>query len=152
LRVGHPQEAIEECDSVLHASADPVDPIDQKTQAAAWSEIGQAHLQLRHYDQAAESYQNALRLNPEEGMALMGSGVLALRQGRPDVAATQLTHAVKVDPSDVNVLLLAQALRRAGRPAEADSASAQAQKISPDLSQAQIAAAQFLSFAGLKPL
>ena len=152
LRVGHPQEAIEECDSVLHASADPVDPIDPKMQAAAWSEIGQAHLQLRHYDQAAESYQNALRLNPEEGMALMGSGVLALRQGRPDVAATQLTHAVKVDPSDVNVLLLAQALRRAGRPAEADSASAQAQKISPDLSQAQIAAAQFLSFAGLKPL
>ena len=152
LRVGHPQEAIEECDSVLHASADPVDPIDPKMQAAAWSELGQAHLQLRHYDQAAESYQNALRLNPEEGMALMGSGVLALRQGRPDVAATQLTHAVKVDPSDVNVLLLAQALRRAGRPAEADSASAQAQKISPDLSQAQIAAAQFLSFAGLKPL
>ena len=146
LRVGRPQEAIEECDSALRASADP------KVQAVAWSELGQAHLQLRHYDQAAESYQNALRLNPEDGMALMGSGVLALRQGQSDVAVTQLMHAVKVDPSDVNVLLLAQALRRAGRAAEADSASAQVQQISPDLVQAQAAAERFLSFVGLKPL
>jgi hypothetical protein len=59
---------------------------------------------------------------------------------------------VKVDPSDVNVLLLAQALRRAGRAAEADSASAQVQQISPDLVQAQAAAERFLSFVGLKPL
>jgi len=146
LRVGHPQEAIEECNAALRASADP------NLQAAAWSVLGQAHLQLHHYDQAAERYQNALRLNPEDGMALMGSGLLALRQGHSDVAVTQLAHAVKVDPSAVNVLLYAQALRRDGRAAEADSVSAQAQKISPDLSQAQIAAGQFLSFAGLKPL
>src|SRR5258706_7364754 len=136
LRIGHPQDAIKECDSVLRASADPVDP---KTQAAAWSEIGQAHLQLRNYDQAAESYQNALRLSPENGMALIGSGILALRQEQPDVAVTQLAHAVKTDPNDVNFLLFAQALRRAGRPAEADSISAQVRKISPDLDQAQIA-------------
>jgi tetratricopeptide (TPR) repeat protein len=149
LQAGHPQEAIEECKAVLHDSADPADPT---LEAAAWAEFGQAHLQLRHYDQAAESYQKALRLNHEDAMALMGAGVLALRQGRFDVAVTQLAHAVKVDPNDVSVLLLAQALRRAGRPAEADFASAQAQKISPDLGQAEIAAGQFLSFAGLMPL
>ena len=85
-------------------------------------------------------------------MALVGSGVLALRQGQPDVAVVQLTHAAKIDPSDVNFLLLAQALRRAGRIAEADSVSMQAQKISSDLSQAQITAGQFLSLAGLNPL
>jgi protein O-mannosyl-transferase len=152
LRVGHPQDAIEECDSILRASADRVDRVDPKTQAAAWSEIGQAHLQLRHYDQAAESYQNALRLSPENGMALIGSGILALRQEQPDVAVTQLAHAVKIDPNDVNFLLFAQALRRAGRSTEADSAITQAQKTSSDLTQAQIAAGQFLSFAGLKPL
>jgi len=142
LRVGHPQEAIEECDSVLRTAADP------KVQAVAWSELGQAHLQLRHYDQANEGYQNALRLNPEDEMALMGSGLIALRQEQPDAAVRQLAHAVKIDPSDVNLLLYAQALRRAGRPAEAGFASAEARKISPDLSQAQIAAGQFLSVAG----
>jgi protein O-mannosyl-transferase len=146
LHVGHLQEAIEECDAVLHDSADP------KLQGAAWSGLGQAHLQLRHYDQAAASYQSALRLNPDDGMALTGLAVLALRQGQSDVAVAQLEHAVKVDPNDVNVLLFAQALRRVGRVAEADSALAQVQKISSDPGQAQIVAGQFLSLAGLKPL
>ena len=146
LHALHPQEAIEEGNAALGASA------DLKQQAVAWSELGQAHLQLHDYDQAAESYQNALRLNPDDGTALTGLAVLALRQGQSDVAVAQLEHAVKVDPNDVNVLLFAQALRRAGRAAEADSAVAQVQKISPDPSQAQFAAGQFLSFAGLKPL
>lgn len=149
LRVGHPQEAIEECNAVLHASADPV---DSATQATAWSELGQAYLQLRQYDQASGSFQKALRLSPENEMALIGTGMVALSQEQRDLAVAQLAHAVKIDPSDVNFLLLAQALRRAGRAAEADAAAAQAQKISSDLSQAQIAATQFLSFAGLKPL
>ena len=107
---------------------------------------------LRQYDQATESYQKAVRLNPDDGPALTGLAVLALRQGHPDVAVEQLAHAVKVDPNDVNVLLYAQALRRAGRAAEADSASAQVQKISTDLGQAQFDAGQFLAFVGLKPL
>jgi protein O-mannosyl-transferase len=149
LRVGHPQEAIEESGAVLRASADPVDP---KLQSAAWGEIGQAHLQLRQYDQAAECYQNALRLNSENGMALMGSGLLALRQGKSELAVTQLMHASKVEPNDVNVLLLAQALRRAGHAEQASSAEAEVQKISSDPGQAQMEAGQWLSFAGLKPL
>jgi tetratricopeptide (TPR) repeat protein len=146
LHVRHSQEAIEESNEALHDSSDP------KVQAVAWAEFAQGHLQLRHYDQAAESYQKSLRLNPDEGMALVGLAVLALRQGQSNVAVAELEHAVKVDPNDVNVLLYAQALRRAGRPAEADSAAAQVQKISQDLSQAQFDAGQFLFFAGLKPL
>jgi len=149
LRVGHPQEAIEEADAVLHASPDHVDP---KVQSAAWGEIGQARLQLHQYDQAAECYQNALRLNPENGMALIGSGILAMRQGQSELAVTQLMHAAKVEPNDLSVLLLAQALRRAGHAEQADSAEAEFQKISSDPGQAQLEAEQWLSFAGLKPL
>src|ERR1700676_10487 len=152
LRVGHPQEAIEEADAVLHSSADPVDPVELKVQSAAWGEIGQAHLQSHQYDQAAECYQNALRLNPENGMALMGSGVLALRQGQSELAVTQLMHAAKVEPNDLSVLLLAQALRRAGHIEQADSAEAEVQKISSDPGQAHLEAGQGLSFAGLKPM
>ncbi len=149
LRVGHPQEAIEEAGAVLRASADPVDP---KVQSVAWGEIGQGHLQLRQYDPAAECYQNALRLNPENGIALMGSGVLALRQGQSELAVTQLMHAAKVEPNDLSVLLLAQALRRAGHTEQADSAEAEVQKISLDPGQAQLEVGKWLSFAGLKPL
>jgi predicted Zn-dependent protease len=91
-------------------------------------------------------------LNPDDDLALVGMAVLAMRQGQDDVAVAQLAHAVKVDPNDVNVLLFAQALRRAGHVAEADSATARVQKISTDLGQAQFDATQFLAFVGLKPL
>ena len=87
--------------------------------------------------------------------AVSGQNQLRIRKGPPQVGDYPLLPGrvqVKVDPIDVNLLLLEQALRRAGRHAEADSASAQAQKISPDFAQARVAAGQFLSIAGLKPL
>ena len=118
----------------------------------ALAETGQAQLQLRQYDRAAESFQNALRLNPHDAIALMGSGVLALRAEHYDLAVNQLTQAAQIESSDVDVLLLAQALRRAGHPAEADSFRAQVRKISKDPAQAEIAAEELLSFAGLKPI
>jgi protein O-mannosyl-transferase len=146
LRAGHTEEALEQGQAVLHESADP------KVQAAAWSEIGQAQLQLRQYEKASEAFQNALRLNPDDSGALVGTGLMALRQGQSDLAVTQFFHVVKVEPTDANVLLFSQALRRAGRSAEADSAAAQVQRISTDLAQAQFEAGQLLSLAGLKPL
>jgi protein O-mannosyl-transferase len=146
-RVGHPEDAIEECNSILH---DPRSS-DIQLQAATWTELGQSNLQLHRYDQAAESYRNALQLSPENEMALVGSAILALRQDQPDDAVTQLAHAAKIDPSPVNFLLLAQSLRQAGRSAEADKAAAEARRISPDLSQPQIAAAQLLSVGGVMP-
>ncbi len=146
LHVSHASEALEDCNEVLHDSDDP------RLQAAAWSGVGEANLQLHRYDQAAQSEQNSLRLNPDDQLALVGMAVLAMRQGHDDVAVALLAHAVKVEPNDVNVLLFVQALRRAGRAAEADSASVQVQKISTDLGQAQFDAGQFLAFVGLKPI
>jgi protein O-mannosyl-transferase len=50
LRVGHPQEAIEECDSVLRASAgtNANVALDPNLRSAAWTLRDQAHLLLRH--------------------------------------------------------------------------------------------------------
>jgi Tfp pilus assembly protein PilF len=130
---------------VLHESADPT------LQATAWSELGHAHLQLHDFEQAADSYQKALHLNPEDSGASIGTGLVALRHGQFDFAVVQFFHAVKVDPSDANVLLFAQALRLAGRAVEADSALARIQRNSPDLAHAQLEAGQLLAFVGLKP-
>jgi tetratricopeptide (TPR) repeat protein len=146
LRMGYPQQAIEDCDSVLRETT------DTKVQSVAWSERGQAQLLLHHFDQADQSYSAALRLGPENELALIGSGLIALRQGRAETAADQWAHAAKLEPSPVNFLLLAHALRQAGRVAEAESASAQAKKIAPDLSEPQTAAAQILSQAGVVPI
>ncbi len=143
MRVGHAQEAIEDCDSVLHTSNDP------QLLAVTWSELGQAHLELRHFDQAAESFQNALRLSPENEMALVGSGTLSLRSANWDAAVASFSQAAKLDPSAMNFLLLARSLRQAGRIGEAESAAAEARKISPNLNQDQIAAEQMLALVGL---
>jgi len=146
LQVEHPREAIEECHTALRLATDPT------TKAAALSELGQADLQLGDYDAASGSFAQALRIDPENGMALMGTGLLALHQKQYDLAVEHLMHAAKVDPSDMNALLLAEALRRAGRNQDADSIAAQVKKISPDLMQAQLATGRVLSFAGLKPI
>jgi tetratricopeptide (TPR) repeat protein len=146
LRVGHLVEAVEACESVLRSSHDP------QILSVAWSERGQASLELRHYDQAAESFRNALQFNPRDPVALVGSGLLALREGQVDAAVAEFAHAVGVDASAANFLLLEQALRRARRFAEADSALAQARKVSPDLNAPRIAVGQILSFVGLAPL
>jgi Flp pilus assembly protein TadD len=149
LRVEHPREATEDCNSVFHS---PYIANDFKAQAGAWSGLGQADLQLHRYDDAAEDFQKALSLNPEDGNALVGTGLLALRQGQSDLAVAQLFHAVKVEPTDANALLFADVLRRDGRLAEADSALAQVHQIASDLAQAQSDAGKLLSYAGLKPL
>jgi protein O-mannosyl-transferase len=146
LEVKRPEEAIEECNTAMSASSEIA------IRETAFSELGQAHLQLGHYDQAAENFQKALHINSEDGMALMGSGVLALRQGQYDIAIAQLMHAARVDASDMNILLLEQALRRGGRDHDADSLAAQLQKVSPNVIPAKAAAGEILSFAGLKPL
>ena len=146
LESGHLRESEEDCGAVLHDFA------DAKTSAAAWSGIGQAQLVMRQYDQAAESYRNSLRLNPDDSVALLGSGVLALRREQLDVAVTQLARSMKGDNNDVAAVLLAQALRRGGHKAEADSIAAQVQRLSQDPHHAEIAAEQFLAFAGLKPI
>ncbi len=145
-RVGHAQEAIEDCNTVLRT---PANSNDARIQVAAWSTEGQAYLQLRQYAAAAESYSHALRLSPEDEMAVVGSGLAALGEEKPDEAVADLTHAVKIDPSDVNFLLLAQGLRQAGRQGEAEQATAEARKISLNLSQAQNAVGQLLSVAEL---
>ncbi len=73
-RVGHFREAIDNCDSVLQSSN------DRKVQAAAWSERAQAQLEAGHDDEAATNFQNALRLNPDDPLAMAGTAALTLKE------------------------------------------------------------------------
>jgi tetratricopeptide (TPR) repeat protein len=146
LRHGHPQDAVDECQSVLDDSSDP------KVEAVAYGEIGQAHLQMRQYDLASQAFSTALKLSPDNAMALVGAGVLDLRKGRTGLAVSQLVLAVNNDPSDVNFLLLAQALLRDGRSVDAKHALTEAKRVSEDLTVAQTTATQFLTVAGVTPI
>ena len=141
---GHMREAIEQFERSVNAST------DSKSRAVALSSLGLEFLQMGDIDRARMSYAEAARQNPDNSAALVGSGLLAERSGDFSFAVARISHAVEVEPSDVHYLLLAQALRRAGRKAEADDADAHAQKISHDFAEAQRSAAQVLAAAGIK--
>jgi tetratricopeptide (TPR) repeat protein len=146
VRMGYPQEGLDESRAALGASKDP------QLQQAAFCEMGRALLGLRRYDEAVQSYREALRLAPDNSDALVNSGLLALRAGDVTRATAYFGHAAEVDPIDVNLLLLAQALGRSGQTADAERVLAQARKVSADFAQSKQAVAQFLALAELKPL
>ena len=142
---GRPQEAIAQYQKAL----DNADPSDTKTRANALTHLGLAYMLVNDFGRAKLAYKYALQVDPEKSAALLGSGLLAERDGDYSAAAQQIAHAAHTEPTDVNFLLLAQALRRAGRAAETDQAEAQAMRISQHPDDARKMAAQILATAGL---
>jgi protein O-mannosyl-transferase len=141
---GKAQDAVAQYQRAVSAAQDP------NSQAVALSDLASASLQTGDVRRAKMSYAAALKQSPDNASALVGSGLLAEREGDFALAVARISHAVEVEPSDVGYLLLEQALLRAGRSADADDARAHAQRISHDFAQAQRSAAQVLTAAGVK--
>jgi Flp pilus assembly protein TadD len=110
-----------------------------------------AYAQMANYDQARQSFESALQLNPHDAGALVASAILAERAGDFNRAVDRLNDAVKVQASDVCFLLLADALHHAGRLQEAETAEDLARKISSNLNDARNNAAQTQLFFGYTP-
>jgi Tfp pilus assembly protein PilF len=143
LTYGHSREAVSQYERALGAAP------DSNSRAVALNDLATAYLQTGDFDRARTNYVSALQQNPDNVSALEGSGLLAERAGDLTAAVARISHAAQVEPSDVGYLLLGQALRRAGRTAEADDADAHAQRISKDFSQAQRSAAQIAAAVGI---
>jgi tetratricopeptide (TPR) repeat protein len=130
-RNGHFAGAIEQYGNVVNSSA------TAQLRATAWEQTAVAYMQMRNYEQAGHSYDNALQLNPNDASALGATALLAERRGDYDAAAERLRRSLKIEPGDVGFLLLGDALRRSGRLQEAEAAHDMAQKISSNLDEAQ---------------
>jgi Flp pilus assembly protein TadD len=141
---GRMQEAIQQLSRAADAAT------DANSRALALGCLGSAFLQVGDLGRARTAYTTALQQSPDNGVALVGAGLLAEREGDFSSAVTQISRAMQFEPTDVGYLLLAQALRRVGDAAEAERAVAKAQKVSSNISQAQQAAAQILATAGIK--
>jgi protein O-mannosyl-transferase len=122
---------------------------DSKARSMALSVLASAFLQTSDFDHAVQSYSGALQEDPDNSTALVGSALLAEHNGNLSQAIDQLSHAMRVEPSDVGYLLLGQALRQNGRAADAAAAETRAQQISRDLPQAQQSATQILASTGI---
>jgi tetratricopeptide (TPR) repeat protein len=144
-RNGHVDDAMRLYQKVLSKSPDP------QLRGTALDQIGSAEIKLKNYENAQQAYESALQIRPDDPAALLGSGLLAERDGKNDVAVTQLAKSADREPSDIAILLLVGALRRDHRLQEAQAAEEMAAKISRDLSRARAGASQMEILFGVSP-
>ena len=63
-------------------------------------EMGDCHTQLGEYEQAKECYQKAAWLEPDEAGPYVGTGVIALQEGKIDDANIAFRVALRLDPQN----------------------------------------------------
>jgi protein O-mannosyl-transferase len=126
-RQGYSSDAIAQYQRALQNTSDP------KTRAVEFSNIGSAYMDLKDLDHAQQNFDKALRSDPNNVPALIGTGIIAQKNGALMVAIAQYTKAVSINPTDLGFALLARALKQSGRTSDANMAYTQAQKLSPNM-------------------
>jgi protein O-mannosyl-transferase len=133
-RHGRLQEAVTEYESAIALTS------DSGLLAQTHANLGAAQRALGNDVAARRSFDEALRLNPNQANAWLGLGLLARGQGSLDEAIRDLSRSTELGPSGEAYLQLGRTLEQANRRSEALAAYEQALKISPEMTQAQQAA------------
>jgi len=103
----------------------------------AYANLGAAQRTLGQEEAARQSYDEALRLNPDQANAWLGLGLLAQKEGKLDEAIRDLSHSVELLPTASGFLNLGRAFEQAHRPSEAVAAYEAALKLEPQMPEAQ---------------
>lgn len=130
MQTGDTQSAIAHLQSALRTSHDP------GVRALAFSNLGTIYRTSGDFQAAAQNYIAALALSPENALALYGMGLIDQKAGKLNQAIIYYSYAVHAQPSDVGLVLLAQALAKSHRNAEAGAVFARAKESSSDISVA----------------
>src|SRR6266481_6098305 len=117
---------------------------DSRLRSTALANLGSAYYALRQYGSAAQSFEAAIRLFPENSQALLGLGLLAQRAGSLTHAIDNYERSTYAQPTDVGYLLLAHALQANGQIEAARGAQVRAEQISPNLAAANDVVGQLL--------
>lgn len=125
-RNGYPTDAINEYRRALGKANDP------NTRATALSDMGSTYLDLKNDDEAERSFRSALKIEPQNVQALVGSGLVAHKTGHLQVAIQRYDEALKIKPTDLGYELLGRAFEQSGNSTEAQKAYKQAQALSPN--------------------
>jgi tetratricopeptide (TPR) repeat protein len=114
---GNMPGAIERYQAVVQSTRD----VDIR--AAAYTSMAFDYRDMNDAARAQQYFELAVQLAPHRTRAMVGLGLLAEDSGNLAEAVRRYTQAVSVHPSDVTYSLLARALRRRGRLAEANDAA-----------------------------
>ncbi len=130
-RLGNPDAAISNFQSALRVSP------DRTLRSTAFSNLGSAYRRKGAYALARQNYEASLDLLPDSDLAMTGLGLVEQKSGDLAEAIKFYRRAADAAPSDISYLLLAQALHKAGKTAEAEAALSRAQKMSRNWEDAQ---------------
>jgi len=124
---GHEDAAMAQYQMVLHLAPEP------NLRSVAYTNLGTVYFDRGDYVKSRSSYEDALRLNPNEASAWQGLAALCQKQGNLEGAIAYFSRAVELQPTGDRYLQLARALAQSNRRAEAVAALEQALKEEPDL-------------------
>ena len=99
--------------------------------------VGSAYRQLGEFEQARQSFQKALEINPNQADVWLSLGIVTQLSGDPSGAIRAYSQAMKIHPSDVGYLLLARVLEQTGHGDEAQAAISEGRRLSRDFPAAQ---------------
>ena len=125
------REAVAQYEAAVHLTNDP------GFLAQTYANLGAAERALSEDEQARASFDQSLRMNPNQFNAWLGLGLLAQKQGKLDEAVSDLSRSVELQPSAQGYFELGLSLAQAGHFPEARNAYQQALQISPDFVDAQ---------------
>jgi len=128
---GKLSEAMAQYDRTISLTSDP------GLLAATYANLGTAYRNLGEDEKARDSYEQALRLNPNQSNAYLGLGELLEKQNQLDDAIRNYSRSVELRPTATGFLLLGHALETEARRPEALAAYQSALKLSPELPEAQ---------------
>src|SRR5581483_9100930 len=103
------REAVEEYRSAIQMTSDPA------LLASTYANLGAAYRDLGDDAKAQDSYDEALRLNPNQFNAYLGLGRLLERQGKLDEAIANYSRSIGIRPTEAGFLRLGHALEMKGR-------------------------------------
>jgi protein O-mannosyl-transferase len=110
---------------------------DERSKAIAFINMGNIQKELGNLSAARDNFQAAINLRPRNARAWIGLGIATQKSGNYTAAIQAYSQAVSLQPTDLTYLLLASALKRSGRDAEAVSATQTATQLSQNITQTQ---------------
>ena len=118
----HPREAIAQYEAAIPLTSNP------SMRVEAYEILGRLYSQLGQYSRARTSYEQALKIDPQQAKAASGLAQIELSDA--------IRQAVE-GPSAERYFQLGQIFQQNGRHAEAQAAYKQALKLNPRLNQAR---------------
>ncbi|HEX4783138.1 MAG TPA: tetratricopeptide repeat protein [Candidatus Sulfotelmatobacter sp.] len=128
---GRQAEAIPQYEMALQFGSEP------GLLATTYTNLGSAYSDLGEYAKSRDSFEHAVRLNPDEASAWQGLAFLLQKQGKLEEAVPAFARFAELQPSGQNFFQLARVLAQTNHRAEAIAAYQQAVRLDPSLAMAQ---------------